>query len=246
MLRRLGLVAAALLVAVSALLPARAQAQPVDLLLVLCVDASGSIDPEEFRFQREGYAEAIADPRILKAIASGRRGSIAVAFVEWGTPGGARTVVDWARVHDQASAEAYAARILAAPRTPQSYNALGDAIAHATAMIRSSPIPADKAVIDVSGDGPDNRSHMPAQLARDEAVRAGITINALVVVKEGSSIADRGERLVASYTRDVIGGPGAFVVVARDYPDFAQAIFNKMIREIAQAVTGTDLAGASR
>lgn len=245
MLRRAVVVAATLLVAWG-FLPARAGAQPVDLLLVLCVDASGSIDPEEFRFQREGYAEAITDPRILKAIASGRRGTIAVAFVEWGTPGGARTVVDWGRIHDQTSAEAYAARVLTAPRTPQSYNALGDAIAHATAMIRSSPIPGDKAVIDVSGDGPDNRSHVPASVARDDAVRAGITINALAVVKEGSSLAERGERLVASYTRDVIGGPGAFVVVARDYPDFAQAIFNKMIREIAQAVTGKDLAGASR
>jgi hypothetical protein len=238
--------AAALVVAVLVALPLRAVAQPVDLLLVLCVDASGSIDPEEFRFQREGYAEAISDPRILKAIASGKRGAIAVAFVEWGTPGGARTIIDWGRIHDQASADDYAARILAAPRSPQSYNALGDAIAHATAMIRSSPVVADKAVIDVSGDGPDNRSHVPAPAARDEAVRAGITINALVVVKEGSSTAERGERLVASYTRDVIGGPGAFVVVARDYPDFAQAIFNKMIREIAEALGEKSTAGISR
>lgn len=236
--------AAALLAA--GLLPVRASAQPVDLLLVLCVDASGSIDPEEFRFQREGYATAIADPRILKAIASGRRGAIAIAFVEWGTPGGARTVVEWGRVQDQASAEAYADRVLAAPRSPQSYNALGDAIVHAAALIRTSPFPADKAVIDVSGDGPDNRSHVPAPVARDEAVRMGITINALAVVKDGSSLAERGERLVASYQRDVIGGPGAFVVVARDYPDFAQAIFNKMIREIARAVGGTDTAESSR
>lgn len=246
MARRLGGLVAALIVAAIALLPLRANAQPVDLLLVLCVDASGSIDPEEFRFQREGYADAISDPRILKAIASGRRGAIAVAFVEWGTPGGPRTVVDWGRIHDQASAEAYGDRILAAPRTPQSYNALGDAIAHATAMIRSSPIPADKAVIDVSGDGPDNRSHVPAPVARDEAVRAGITVNALAVVKEGSSLAERGERLVASYTRDVIGGPGAFVVVARDYPDFAQAIFNKMIREIAATNGSQETAEASQ
>ncbi len=245
MLRRAVVVAATLLVAWG-FVSARAASQPVDLLLVLCVDASGSIDPEEFRFQREGYAEAIADPRILKAIASGRRGAIAIAFVEWGTPGGPRTVVDWGRVHDAASAEAYAQRVLAAPRTPQSYNALGDAIAHATALIRSSPIPADKTVIDVSGDGPDNRSHTPAPLARDEAVRAGITINALAVVKEGSSLAERGERLVASYQRDVIGGPGAFVVIARDYPDFAQAIFNKMIREIAQNVSTSDTAEISR
>ena len=123
--------------------------------------------------------------------------------------------------------------MLTAPRSPQSYNALGDAINHAMGLIRTAPFRGERAVIDVSGDGPDNRSLVPAPLARDEAVRAGITINALAVVKEGSSVAERGERLVASYQRDVIGGPGAFVVVARNYPDFAQAIFNKMIREVA-------------
>lgn len=218
---------------VLALTPAAARAQTVDLLLVLCVDASGSIDEEEFRFQREGYAAAIRDPRIVRAMTSGPNRSAALAFVEWGSPGGAATAVGWGRVHDQASADDYAARVLAAPRSSQSYNALGDAIHYATGLIRGAPFRGERAVIDVSGDGPDNRSLVPAPVARDEAVRVGITINALAVVKEGSTLAERGERLVASYTRDVIGGPGAFVVVARDYPDFAQAIFNKMIREVA-------------
>jgi hypothetical protein len=213
-----------------------ADAQPVDTLLVLCVDASGSIDDDEFAFQRDGYAEAIADPRILRAIASGRRGAIAVAFVEWGTPGAPRTVIDWMRIDGPASAAALGASIKVAPRVRQTSNAIGDAIAHAHAMIRNSPITAERAVIDVSGDGPDNRSHIPAAQARDAAVNAGITINALAVLKEGSMLPTRAEMLVASYTRDVIGGPGAFLVTARDYPDFAQAIFNKLIREIAEHV----------
>ncbi len=85
---------------------APARAQPVDLLLVLMVDASGSIDPEEFRFQREGYADAISDERLVRAITSGRRGAIAVAFVEWGTPGGARTVIDWRRIDSTAERRA--------------------------------------------------------------------------------------------------------------------------------------------
>ena len=241
MLRRV-LLAAALLVAVGATV---ARAQTVDLLLVLCVDASGSIDPEEFRFQREGYAAAIRDPRIVRAMTDGPNRAAALAFVEWGTPGGAMTAVGWGRIHDQASAEAYAERVLAAPRSPQSYNALGDAIHHATGLIRSAPFRSERAVIDVSGDGPDNRSLVPAPEARDEAVAMGITINALAVVKEGSTVAERGERLVQSYTRDVIGGPGAFVVVARDYPDFAQAIFNKMIREVAGGAAALQAAEAT-
>jgi hypothetical protein len=214
----------------------RAAAQPVDLLLVLCVDASGSIDPEEFRLQREGYAAAIADPRVVRAMTDGPRRAIGLAFVEWGTPGEARTVLAWSRVHDAASAQDFAARMLAAPRTPQSYNAIGDAIAHAHGLIRASPFASERAVIDVSGDGPDNRSFVPAPMARDEAVRAGVTINALVILKEGSSTASRGEALVDAYTRDVIGGPGAFVITARDYPDFARAIYNKLIREVAEAM----------
>jgi hypothetical protein len=214
--------------------PGLARAQPVDLLLVLMVDASGSIDPEEFRFQRDGYADAISDPRLVRAIISGRRGSIAVAFVEWGTPGGASTLIDWRRIHDQASAEAFADEISTAPRTPQSYNALGDGIVHSANLIQTSGIQAERAIIDVSGDGPDNRSRVPVTLARDAAIANGITINALVVVKAGSGTAGRADMLVDHYRNEVIGGPGAFVVVARDYPDFAAAIYSKLIREIAE------------
>src|SRR5262245_30223140 len=150
-----------------------ARSQPVDLLLVLMVDASGSIDPEEFRFQRDGYADAISDPRLVRAITSGRRGSIAVAFVEWGTPGGASTLIEWRRIHDQASADAFADEVSNAPRTSQSYNAIGDGIVHSANLIKTSGIPSERAIIDVSGDGPDNRSRMPVALARDAAVANG-------------------------------------------------------------------------
>ncbi len=124
----------------SLVIAAPARAQPVDLLLVLMVDASGSIDPEEFRFQREGYADAISDPRLVRAITSGRRGAIAVAFVEWGTPGGARTLIAWRRIDDAKSADAFADEIINAPRTPQSYNAIGDGIVHSAELIKSSGI----------------------------------------------------------------------------------------------------------
>jgi len=220
------------LLLVATVVPARGQ--PVDLLLVLMVDASGSIDPEEFRFQREGYADAISDERLVRAITSGRRGAIAVAFVEWGTPGGARTVIEWRRIDSTQSAEIFAGEILNAPRTPQSYNAIGDGIVHSSALIKASPFPTERAIIDVSGDGPDNRSHVPAMLARDTAVANGISINALVIVKEGSGTAGRAGMLVDHFRNEVIGGPGAFVVVARDYPDFAAAIYSKLIREIAE------------
>ncbi len=217
-----------------ALAPGVSAAQPapvVDLLLVLAMDASGSIDADEFRLQREGLAASLTDPAILTAIASGQAGAIAVAMVEWGSPGGAVTTVDWMAVRDGASAAALAEAIRTAPRSRQSYNAIGDAIAHATALIAAAPFRSDDRVIDVAGDGPDIRSFIPAPEARDAAVARGITVNALAI--EVAPVTRFGEPLRAHYERDVIGGPGAFVIAAETRADFARAMRAKLIREIA-------------
>lgn len=218
-----------------ALAPTAAAAQPLpelDLLLVLAVDASGSIDPDEFRLQREGYAEALTHPAVLAAITGKPRGAIAVAMVEWGAPGGAATVVDWMRVHDVASARTLAEAVLDAPRSRQSWNAIGDALDHCARMLLAAPFRAAEKVIDLSGDGPDLRSLRPATAARDDAVAAGIAINALAVAAAGQ-VTRYGEPLAETYRREVIGGPGAFVLTAEDRRDIARALRAKLIREIA-------------
>ena len=217
-----------------ALAPCLAAAQParvVDLLLVLAMDASGSIDADEFQLQRDGLAASLTHPAILSAIGSGRTGAIGVAVVEWGSPGGAVTAVDWTAVRDASSAAALAEAIRAAPRSRQSYNAIGDAIAHATALIAAAPFDAEERVIDVAGDGPDMRSLVPAAVARDAAVARGITVNALAI--EVAPVTRFGEPLRLHYEREVIGGPGAFVMVAETRADFARAMRAKLIREIA-------------
>lgn len=224
-MRRRTLLATPLLAA-----PAAAQAAAVDLLLVLAVDASGSIDADEFALQREGIAEAIAHPAVLAAIRSKPRGAIGVAMVEWGSPGGAATVVDWLRVADRASAEAAAEAMRAAPRSPQSFNAIGDAIIHSLALIEVAPWRAEERTIDVSGDGPDMRSRTPTPRAREMAVARGVIINGLAI-EVGSNWRDGA--LAALYERDVIGGPGAFVMRAEDRRDFARAMRAKLIREVA-------------
>jgi hypothetical protein len=213
---------------------APAQTAAVDLLLVLAVDASGSIDPDEFRLQREGCAEALSHPAVLGAVRSKPHGAIAVAMVEWGAPGGAATVVDWTRVSDPRSADALASAMREAPRSPQSYNAIGDAIDHAARLIAAAPFRAEERVIDVSGDGPDMRGLRPVRVARDDAVTAGITINALAV--ELSPVTRFGLPLRTHYEREVIGGPGAFVMAVGDRRDFARAMRAKLIREIAGRV----------
>jgi hypothetical protein len=205
--------------------PARA-AEPVDVALVLAADASGSIDADEYRLQKEGIAEALADPRVLAGIRSGALGRIAVAYVEWGTPGGAATMVPWRIVATAADAAAFARALMSAPRSVQSWNAIGDAIDHCVALIEASPHEPTRRVIDLSGDAGDMRSLRPAPVARDAAVAKGVVINALAIV-EG-----RGG-LVAQYERDVIGGPGAFVEAAPTRADFAAALRRKLIREIA-------------
>lgn len=214
------------------LAPALAQPAEVDTMLVLALDASGSIDADEFRLQREGYAEALSHPAVLSAIASRPRGAIAVALVEWGSPGGAAMVVGFRRVADAAGARSLAAAVMAAPRSPQGWNAIGDAIDHCAALLAASPFRAAERVIDLSGDGPDLRSLRPAAEARDAAVAAGIQINALAVAAAGQ-VTRLGEPLAETYRREVIGGPGAFVASAEDRRDIARALRAKLVREIA-------------
>jgi hypothetical protein len=210
--------------------PALAQAPEVDLLLVLLNDGSGSIDADEYRLQREGTAAALEHPQVLAAIGRMRHRAIAVAYGEWGTPGAPEAILPWTLIGGPEDAAKFADRLLAAPRRFQSYNAIGDALVMATEMIRAAPFRATRATIDLAGDGPDMRSLMPASVARDRAVAMGITINALAIQAEGSA---RATPLGQHYEANVIGGPNAFVVSARDRNDFAHAIFNKLIREIS-------------
>lgn len=202
------------------------QGREVDLLLVLAIDASGSITEEEFRLQRDGCAEAMTQPAILAAVGSGPLGAVGIAMVEWGAPGGAATVVDWHRVTDAASAGVAAEAFRTAPRSRQSWNAIGDAIDHAARLIAAAPFWAERKVIDVSGDAPDMRGIRLAAVARDDAVAAGITVNALAILGGTPGLAER-------FGAEVIGGPGAFVMTAEGRTDFARAIRAKLVREIA-------------
>ena len=233
MQRRALLAAPALIAAPAAAQAPRGSApERLDMLLVLAMDASGSIDGDEFRLQREGIAESITHPAVLAAIAANPRRAIALAMTEWGSPGGSAMVVDWMRIGGAADARRVADALIAAPRSQQSWNAIGDAIHHASHMLREAPFTADQLVIDVSGDGPDSRSHRPAPVARDIVVRRGMVVNALAIAGPGS-LTRAGEPLAEHYRRDVMGGPGAFVMEAENRRDLARALRAKLIREIS-------------
>lgn len=215
---------------------AAAQEAGVDLLLVLAIDASGSIDADEFRLQREGCAEALTHPAVLSAVGAGPRGAIGVALVEWGAPGGAATVVGWHRVSGAASAGTLARAVVEAPRSRQSWNAIGDAVDHAASLIATAPWVATERVIDISGDAPDMRSINPIEIARQAATAQGITVNALAI--EGGR-----PGLTRIYEETVIAGGGAFVMTADTRADFARAMRAKLIREIASLPGGAGRTG---
>jgi len=215
---------------------------PVDLQLVLAVDASGSVNETRFQLQKRGYAAAFRNPRVVDAITAGSRHAIAVTMTQWTGPSLHVQVVTWTRVSDAASAEALAATIEATPRRLfGGGTSLSGAIDYAMALLAASPYRGTRRIIDVSGDGSNNAGRL-ASLARDEAVRAGVVINGLPItwIEPG---------LDAYYRDNVIGGSGAFVVAVDSYDNFADAILNKLVTEIAgiapKSVTGGELASSA-
>jgi hypothetical protein len=208
---------------------AGAQSTPpgnVDLQLVLAVDVSGSVDQTRFELQRQGYAAAFRHRKVLDAIRSGPNQAIAVTMVQWTGPALQIHVVPWTRVGDEKSAADLADTIAGAPRRLfGGGTSISGAIDYAMTLWRTNPYRGARRVIDISGDGPNNRGR-PASLARDEAVAAGVGINGLPILTLEPDL-DR------YYQDNVIGGPGAFVVAVTRDDDFAPAILKKLVTEIS-------------
>ena len=243
--RGAGRLSALLVLAAAAWSPARAAELPVDLELVLAVDVSGSVDAEEARQQREGYVAALADRAVIDAIGSNFHRRIAVAYLEWASGDYQRLVLDWALIDGAASAEDFAARLAAAPRRSARWTSISAAIDVAVPLFDGNGYAGERLVIDVSGDGPNNRGR-PVAAARDEAVARGIVINGLPILNDRPQPFDLPTPMDVGldryYAEQVIGGPGAFVQPAQDFVDFRTAILNKLIREIAAREPGANMA----
>jgi hypothetical protein len=198
----------------------------IDLQLVLAVDASGSVDQRRFELQQQGYVAAFRDPRVLRAIQSGAAQAIAVTMVQWTGPELQMQVLPWTVINDATTAHAFADAIAATPRRLFSGGtSISGAIDYAVPLLLESPFKGARRVIDISGDGSNNRGR-PATSARDDATRAGIIINGLPILALEPD-------LKRYYSDHVIGGPGAFVIAAESYETFAEAILKKLIREMA-------------
>ena len=195
----------------------RAEEISVDLELVLAIDVSGSVDVEEGQLQRTGYIAALRSPELVKAGESFQT-----------------TIVDWHVISDRASADGFADKLVAQPIDSGPWTSIGDVIRQAIPKFANNGYQGTRRVIDISGDGPNN-SGPPVTESRAEAIKTGITINGLPIVNNHVQPSGRSQMLDLDkyYAACVIGGPGAFLVVASSFKDFARAIRRKLIFEIA-------------
>jgi hypothetical protein len=211
---------------------ARATGEEVDVALVLAVDVSLSMTPEEQRVQREGYVEAFRSDVVKGAIRQGLNGRIAVAYVEWAGVGSQVVVVPWTVVGTAEEADGFADRLARNPPRRSTWTSIAGALDFSAALLKDSGFEAARRVIDVSGDGPNNQGRDVTR-ARDDVVAQGIVVNGLpLMIREPSGPWDIPD-LDRYYRECVIGGPGAFMVPVRDRAQFAQAIRTKIVREVA-------------
>jgi len=212
-------------------------AEEVDLLLALSSDVSRSVDHPKFLLQREGYAAAISDPHVIEAIKSGPHQRIAICFVEWSGFGAQKLVIDWTIVDGVAAARKFGDQLLELPRSFADRTSISGGIEFATAQIERAPFEAPRRTIDVSGDGTNNAGR-DVKLARDETLAKGIVINGLVILSDrpvpwNAEHTNPPGGLDKYYQDNVVGGPGAFVLVAENFDSFGRAIIKKLIAEIA-------------
>jgi len=207
----------------------------VDVALVLAVDVSRSMSPDEIRIQRRGYAEAITSPEVMRAIGQGAHGQIALTLFEWAADFHVREIVGWTIVATPADAQAVADRLLERSDAGATRTSISGAITQGMRLLDALPYTAERRVIDVSGDGPNNQG-LPVTQARDAALAQGITINGLPLMTEDGfaswfSIPD----LDTYYRRCVIGGPGSFMIPVHGWDQFPEAVRRKLVLEIGTA-----------
>jgi Ca-activated chloride channel family protein len=195
---------------------------------VLAFDGSASVSLNEFVLMTTGCANALRDPEVAAGLTGGPLGGTLAALLLWSGPGAQEVLVDWTRLGTPAELESFAQSVADVPRiVPAGTTAIGEALQVCRRLLADAPAESRRQVIDFVGDGRSNAGIDPEPV-RDQLVRDGVTINGLCVLHEEPD-------LVASYTEEVIGGPGAFALQCQDYEGFAVAMRQKLAREIALA-----------
>ncbi|MGB3898575.1 MAG: DUF1194 domain-containing protein [Mesorhizobium sp.] len=208
-------------------------AEPVDVQLVLAVDVSLSMSPEELEIQRHGYAAALTHNSVLQAIADGSYGKIAVTYVEWAGTSWQRVVVPWTVIAGRADSERVAAQLFAHMPEGARRTSISAGLQFSADLFAESTSQSTRRVIDVSGDGPNNQG-APVTAVRDALVGQGITINGLPLMTSGGFTSVYDIDHLDDYYRDcVIGGPSAFMIPVNDWTQFPEAVRRKLVLELA-------------
>ena len=209
----------------------------VDVELVLAVDMSGSITPAEAEIQFKSYEAAFRDPEIQAAILGGPEKKIACCLFVWANSFQHMLRVPWTVLDSSEACHYFAGQISQISREH-----FGNSDTNIEAALRfaktlfNGRYSSNRQVIDISGDGKSNEGRDPSGI-RDELVDAGVTINGLPILSESgqrldSFLPDK-RPLDLYYSEQVIGGVGAFMVVAKSYDDFGRALRRKLVTEIA-------------
>jgi hypothetical protein len=225
--RVLSVIAIGFVLLYAAAVPARAAA----VALVLAIDVSESVSSERYLLQHEGIARAFETPQLVDAIAA-VPGGIEALVLEWSDPDKIAITVGWTRIANRTGAAGFAASVRATQRSSNGLTAIGSALLAAAAAFDHMPEPAGHKIIDISGDGMANFGVAPVT-ARDALVNQGITINGLAILSEEPWLDDY-------YRTNVVGGPAAFVLVAKNFDSFADAILRKLVQEVASAPQAID------
>lgn len=211
----------------------------MDLALVLALDGSASVTYDEFNLMAGGLAAALRGADIVAGLINGPLRASLASLLLWSGAGEHDVLVGWTRIATPAEADAFAEAVAGIPRVVRpGLTAIGAALQAASDLLALAPAAAGRRIVDVAGDGRSNDGPPPAPV-RDRMAALGITINGLCVLHEEPD-------LLESYTREVIGGPGAFALACPDYAGFAQAMGQKLAREIASRLPGQDVSPLNR
>lgn len=235
--------AASLFLGLAATAPGVRAAERLDTALVLAVDVSGTVDTGRYGLQMEGIARALEDREVQSALLSGPHGAVALTLVEWSTR--PRLAVPWTLIAAPADAVLFAQRVRLAARVDNQFTCLSAALEYVRSKVMTRlPLPADRLIVDVSGDGRDNcNPEVPVDAVRDALVGDGVTINGLPILEGGEA-----DALEDWYRDHVIGGPFSFLLPAHGFRDFERAMRQKFVTEISSrpAASGRPLAAARR
>ena len=205
----------------------------VDVELVIAVDVSYSMDPEEQALQREGYIQALTSREFLSALREGANGKIAITYFEWAGSSDQKIIMPWRLIDGPEAADAVAAEIARAPYRRASRTSISGALQFAKPLFDNSGYRGLRRVIDVSGDGANNSGALVAP-TRDDVLAAGITINGLPLMLKRPNFGSVDINELDIYYEDcVTGGPGSFVIPIRERSEFVKATRTKLVLEIA-------------